>query len=149
MKNIYKYLIGLLVIIIIVIYAIFYSKSSPVIAPPPVSSGMSDTSSVGTSTGSTQVAYKDGTYTGKVADAYYGNLQVEAIISGGKLTDVKFLEYPTSGAHSVQVNEEAIPTLTSEAIAAQSANVDIVSGATQSSQAFQESLSDALSQAQS
>lgn len=93
--------------------------------------------------------YKDGSYTGSVADAFYGNLQVKAIISGGKLTDVQFLQYPSDRDHSVEINSQAMPLLKQEAIAVQSANVDIVSGATQSSVAFQESLGAALSQAKS
>jgi uncharacterized protein with FMN-binding domain len=91
--------------------------------------------------------YKDGTYTGKVADAYYGNLQVSATISGGKISDVKFLQYPNDRQTSIMINQQAIPVLKQEAIQAQSAQVDIVSGATQSSQAFIESLASALSKA--
>ncbi|GCE16015.1 hypothetical protein [Tengunoibacter tsumagoiensis] len=50
------------------------------------------TTSNNTSTTSTQ--YKDGSYTGSVADAHWGNLQVKAIIKNGKITDVQFLQYP-------------------------------------------------------
>jgi uncharacterized protein with FMN-binding domain len=93
--------------------------------------------------------YTDGQYTGSVADAYYGNIQVQATISGGKLTNVTFLQYPSDRSYSRSVNGQAMPYLKAEAIAAQSANVDIVSGATDSSQAFQQSLASALAQAQS
>lgn len=91
--------------------------------------------------------YNDGTYTGGVADAYYGTVQVEAVVQGGKLTDVKFLQYPNTHSTSVFINQQAMPYLTQEAVAAQSANVNIVSGATFTSQAFQQSLASALSQA--
>lgn len=93
--------------------------------------------------------YKDGTYTGPVTNAFYGNIQVAVTISGGKITDVNFLQYPHDRGTSVQINSQAMPQLKSEAIAAQSANVDVVSGATQSSQAFQQSLAAALAQAKS
>ena len=93
------------------------------------------------------VSYKDGTYIGNSADAYYGSVQVKAIISGGKITDVQFLNYPQDRRTSQQINSQAMPYLTSEAIAAQSANVDMVSGASETSQAFQKSLASALSQA--
>ena len=83
--------------------------------------------------------YKDGTYTGSVADAYYGNIQVQAVISGGRLTDVIFLQYPSDRRTSVSINTQAMPYLKSEAISAQSANVNIVSGASDSSQAFRQS----------
>lgn len=91
--------------------------------------------------------YKNGTYIGSVADAYYGNVQVRAIIAGGKITDVQFLAYPNDRQTSLSINTQAIPDLKNEAIVAQSANVDIVSGATATSQAFVQSLQSALSQA--
>lgn len=92
-------------------------------------------------------AFKDGNYTGPVADAFYGPMQVEAIISGGKLTGVKILQYPNTHSYSVEVNSYALPQLAQEAVQTQSANVNIVSGATQSSYAFQQSLAAALTQA--
>lgn len=91
--------------------------------------------------------YKNGIYTGSVQDAFYGNLQVQAVISGGKITNVIFLQYPNDNSTSQYVNGIADPMLTQEAIQAQSAQVDIISGASASSQAFQASLADALSQA--
>jgi uncharacterized protein with FMN-binding domain len=94
-------------------------------------------------------AYRDGTYTGSVADAFYGNLQVAATIANGRLSDVQFVQYPNDQLESVQVNSRAMPMLKSEAISSQSANVNTVSGATQSSDAFRQSLAAALSQARS
>ena len=93
--------------------------------------------------------YRDGSYTGDVVDAYYGNVQVKAVVSGGKITDVQFLQYPNDRATSREINQEAMPALTSEAIAAQVAQVDVVSGATQTSLGFIKSLQSALTQAQS
>lgn len=98
-------------------------------------------------TGTSTVHYKDGQYTGSTADAQWGNIQVKAIIKNGKITDVQFLQYPNNHNRSVDINSYADPQLTSEAIQAQNANVDIVTGATDSSDAFMQSLSDALSQA--
>ncbi len=94
-----------------------------------------------------QGAYKDGQYTGSIADAFYGNVQVKVTISGGKITDVQFLDYPHDRGTSIEINSQAMPYLKQEAIAAQSASVDIVSGATQTSGAFQISLASALAQA--
>ena len=100
-----------------------------------------------TTTTTTTVAnalYKDGQYDGLVADAYYGNVQVRAIIQGGKLTDVQFLSYPSDRSQSREINSYALPILKSEAIKAQSAQVNIVTGATNTSNAFINSLSSAL-----
>ncbi len=92
-------------------------------------------------------AYKDGSYTGSVADAYYGNVQVKVAIQSGRITDVQFLDYPRDRRTSVEINTQAMPQLKQEAIQIQSANVDVVSGATQTSGAFRESLASALARA--
>jgi uncharacterized protein with FMN-binding domain len=97
----------------------------------------------------TSATYKDGQYTGSTADAFYGYIQVLAVISGGKLTDVQFLQHPDENPNSININSQAMPYLKQEAIQAQSANVNIISGATDTSQAFIQSLSSALSQAHS
>jgi uncharacterized protein with FMN-binding domain len=91
--------------------------------------------------------YKDGTYVGDVADAFYGNVQVQVVISGGKITNVRFLQYPNDRTTSQMINAQAMPLLTQEAIQAQSAQIDGVSGATQTTRAFIESLSVALQKA--
>jgi uncharacterized protein with FMN-binding domain len=102
-----------------------------------------------TATSQPSSQYKDGTYTGSVADAFYGNIQVQATIANGKITNVQFLQYPNDNPTSMAINQQADPMLAQEAIQKQSATVDIVSGATQSSQAFIESMQSALSQAKS
>ena len=91
--------------------------------------------------------YKNGTYTGSPASAYYGTVQVQAVIQGGKLAAVNFLQYPSDRRTSQYINGSAMPVLQSEAIQAQSSNVSAVSGATDTSGAFQQSLSSALAQA--
>lgn len=91
--------------------------------------------------------YKNGTSVGSVEDAFYGDLQVAAIIAGGKLTDITFLVYPNTHTDSVMINQQAMPLLRQEAIQKQQANVDVISGATFTSQAFIQSLSSALSNA--
>jgi uncharacterized protein with FMN-binding domain len=93
--------------------------------------------------------FKDGTYTGDPADAFYGNIQVQATISGGKITNIQFLQAPNDRGTSIEINQQADPILAQEAIQTQSANVDVVSGATDSSQAFVQSLQSALVKAKS
>jgi uncharacterized protein with FMN-binding domain len=65
----------------------------------------------------------------------------------GKIADVTFLDYPQDRGTSVRINSYAMPQLIQEAITAQSANVNGVSGASDTSSAFQQSLASALSQA--
>jgi uncharacterized protein with FMN-binding domain len=88
--------------------------------------------------------YKDGQFAGAAVDAFYGMVQVQAVIQSGKLTDVQFLEYPNDRRTSIRINRVAMPYLTSEAIQAQSSEVDVISGATLTSEAFIESLRSAL-----
>lgn len=102
---------------------------------------------VSTATAPNSLHYTDGTYTGDVADAYWGNIQVEAVIVDGKLSEVRVLDYPADRLTSERINEDALPVLISEAIQTQNALVDIVSGATNSSLGFQQSLDSALAQA--
>jgi uncharacterized protein with FMN-binding domain len=94
-------------------------------------------------------AYRDGTYTGPVVDVGYGPVQVQAVISGGRLSTVRFLQMPSAERQSVQIAGRAEPVLLQEAVQAQSANVDVVSGATADSHGFMQSLGSALAQAKS
>lgn len=116
------------------------SKTSPT-ANPNSSAGSSSPSS------SASADFQDGTYTGSVADAFYGNVQVSVTITGGKITAVKFLQSPNTHSTSVFINQQAMPILAQEAIQAQSSNVQVVSGATFTSQAFEQSLASALAKA--
>lgn len=162
-----KYVIGILILGVLVVYSAFIRHEQPKLTPPsslarnnPPSTSANtsgtaptaDSNSAGTSSSANQnqantSGYKDGTYTGSTADAYYGNVQVQATVSGGKITHVTFLQFPNTHSTSVYINQQAMPYLQQEAIAAQSANVNIISGATYTSQAFIQSLGSALSQA--
>jgi len=99
------------------------------------------------SAASQATGYKNGTFTGPVANAYYGNVQVQVVIQNGKIVNVQFLDYPHDRRTSQMINNQAMPWLTQEAIQAQSANVNIISGATLTSEAFANSLQSALSSA--
>ena len=118
------------------------SVQSPTSAPPrPTSTSATPTVTV------SNHKFKNGQFTGDVADAYYGNVQVRITTSNDRITDVKFLDYPQDRGHSVEINNYAMPQLISEAITAQNANVDTVSGATATSGAFIQSLQSAINQA--
>lgn len=91
--------------------------------------------------------YRDGTYTGSLANARFGMVQVQATIQSGKITNVQFLQYPSDRRTSQRINQIATPRLVQEAIQAQSAKVNIISGATLTSRAFMESLQSALTSA--
>jgi uncharacterized protein with FMN-binding domain len=100
-----------------------------------------------TATSQSQGQYADGTYTGSVADANWGNVEVKVVITNGQISDVQFLQYPNHRNRSREINDQAMPMLTQEAIQSQQADVDVISGATDTSYAFVQSLSSALQQA--
>ena len=106
----------------------------------------SPTPSAGATTKSGSGA-KNGTFTGAAENTEYGPVQVQATISGGKLTNVTVLQVPDRGGYEDQIVQIALPQLKSEALSAQSANIDTVSGATFTSQGYAESLQSALDQA--
>ena len=93
--------------------------------------------------------YKDGTYKGPEVNAFYGLVQVQAVVQNGKIKTVQFLEYPADRRTSQRINSYAVPTLQQEAVQVQNANVNIISGATLTSQAFIMSLQSALANAHS
>lgn len=88
--------------------------------------------------------YADGAHTGPAVNAYYGFVQVQAMVQGGRLVGIKILKYPSHRQTSVSINRRALPMLRDEVISAQTADVDIVSGATLTSEAFIRSLGAAL-----
>lgn len=92
-------------------------------------------------------SYKDGTYSGPAEDTLYGPVQIAAVVSGGKITDVKFLQMPSDLGHSQEVTTYAEPYLKDETIQKQSASISFVSGATTTSEAYAQSLQAALDQA--
>jgi uncharacterized protein with FMN-binding domain len=147
-----KLLVSVVIIAVFAFYILTHGRLSSAVASVPPQGGASATSSPtivsGGGTAPPGSQYKNGAYTGGSADAQWGIVQVQAIIQNGKLIDVKFLQYPNERSRSVEINGYAIPQLTTEAIQAQSAQVDVVSGATDTSYAFMQSLSDALTQAQ-
>jgi len=108
------------------------------------SSGSTGTGSTGS--GSTGSA-KDGTFNGQTEQTPFGPMQVAAVISGGKITDVKVLQRTNQGGRSVQISNQADPMLRNEVLQAQSANVSTIGGATYTSEGYLQSLQSALDQA--
>jgi len=87
------------------------------------------------------------TVTGAAWPTIYGPVQVRVTVSNGKITAVTATEYPDGTPRDYQINQFAIPQLNSEALAAGSAQIDSVSGATYTSQGYIGSLQNALDQA--
>jgi uncharacterized protein with FMN-binding domain len=122
------------------------TSTQPSTSTTSASSG-STGSSTGTTTTTSAVAVADGTFTGDDVNTRFGSVQVQVTVSGGQLTDVTALQLTDDDRKSVQISNRAEPILQSEVLAAQSANVSNVSGATYTSDAYLQSLQSALDQA--
>lgn len=109
------------------------------------SSARSGSSSSSGQSGST-VKYADGTWTGTELSEPWGPFEVQVVVSGGKITSVNVVESP-GDRHSSRINNVAVPLLNESTLAAQSANVDMVSGATWTSDSYITSLQAALDKA--
>ena len=87
------------------------------------------------------------TVTGDAADTQYGPVQVQVTVTGGRITAATAVEYPMNDPRDAQINSYAIPALSQETVAANSANIDMVSGATYTSEGYITSLQSALNKA--
>lgn len=164
MKKIIAYILGLLAIVAGLFngYLLFFKgekeQSSAVVehSATEMTSTMttvdSSQTAVSQSTTNSQTdatgQFKDGTYTGAVTSTHRGDYQVQVTISGGKVSDITILEYPTDNPESQSINDRALPKYTAEALSAQSAEINQISGATEAFKGFTGSLQDALNQAQ-
>jgi uncharacterized protein with FMN-binding domain len=111
---------------------------------PPVSPSAAPTPSPSPSPSPTALS---GTFTGADVPNRFGDVQVRVVISNGRITDVQAIQLPTDRAESAYISQQVGPWLRTEALQAQSATIDIISGATYTSQSYAQSLESALQQA--
>ncbi|MFD8600148.1 FMN-binding protein [Kitasatospora sp. NPDC059646] len=107
-------------------------------APPSASAGAG--AGAGTGTGTRTV-------TGSAVNTRYGPVQVKVTLEGSAISRIEVVQYPTRDRRDREINSYAVPQLIQEAMTAQSANVDVVSGATYTSDGYTRSLQSALDQA--
>jgi uncharacterized protein with FMN-binding domain len=87
------------------------------------------------------------TVTGSVAQTRWGPVQVQLTVDSGKITKVAVLQYPSNNSRDREINARALPVLVQSTLSAQNAGIDMVSGATVTSQGYLQSLQSALDQA--
>jgi uncharacterized protein with FMN-binding domain len=132
----------------------FKTRPRATVASPPTAAAASP----GTTNSNSQAASGSGggpstaspttrTVTGTAAETRYGPVQVKITITNGRLSAVEAVEYPEESPRDEQINSYAIPQLNQEAVAAKSAKIDMVSGATYTSTGYITSLQSALDQA--
>jgi uncharacterized protein with FMN-binding domain len=88
-----------------------------------------------------------GTYTGSVAQTRWGPVEVQITVANGKITTVSVPVYPDNDGRDQEINARALPILVQETLDAQNASIDMVSGATVTSDGYLESLQSALDKA--
>ena len=110
------------------------SESAPATPPAGTSPAAPKTTSASSTT----------TVTGDVTDTQWGPVQVQLTVQNGKITAVSVLQYPNGNGRDQEINANALPILIQETISAQSAKIDMVSGATVTSDGYLGSLQSAL-----
>lgn len=88
-----------------------------------------------------------GTFTGQVVDTDWGPVQVKITVSGGRITAAQAVRYPDGNDRDARINGYALPILEQSVLQKQSAQIDTVSGATVTSDGYQQSLQSAIDQA--
>jgi uncharacterized protein with FMN-binding domain len=120
------------------------SGTTPSGRSSPSSGAGSSTSKKHSATSSSGAA---GTYTGTSIDTNYGPVQVQITVVDGKVTRSKVTQVPWNDRRDQEINGYAVPILNQEAVQAQSGTIDMVSGATFTSDGYIQSLQSAIDQA--
>jgi uncharacterized protein with FMN-binding domain len=108
------------------------------------STGAGTSGSSGTGSAGAAAQATSATYQGAAVQTRFGAVQVQVTVSGGTITEVTPLQLTDGDRKSVQISNRAAPLLRSEVLAAQSADVQTISGATVTSNAYLTSLQAAL-----
>jgi uncharacterized protein with FMN-binding domain len=124
------------------------SHSSGTSASSAASSSSSSNPTAGGSSRSGRTKTTTTTVTGSVAETQYGPVQVRITVTNRKVTSAAAVEYPSQDPRDAQINAYAIPVLQRETLGTTSADqVDMVSGATYTSEGYLQSLQSALDKA--
>ncbi|MEU6094805.1 FMN-binding protein [Streptomyces sp. NPDC047079] len=110
-------------------------------------SGGSSASSGSTGSGGSGASAGTKTVTGTSVQTRWGPVQVRVTVTNGRITDVAAVDYPRDNPRDQEINSYALPQLRREALAAQSASIDTVSGASYTSEGYRASLQSALDSA--
>lgn len=146
MKKIIQAVLSLAVAIAIILDVFFLFVKDRINAKTTTSSTSTAVST--TSTSSVKKSYQNGTYTGKTVTTPRGKVQVQAVISAGKITQINVLKYPNSNGKDQQINSRVLPIYKSEALKSQSTNIKLVSGASETYKGFTGSLQNALNKSE-
>lgn len=111
------------------------------------SSGAGGSAGSSGSSGSATTTTGSQTITGQAVQTRYGPVQVQITVVDGTITDATATDYPNSNGRDQMISSRAVPALEEETVQAQSAQVDVVSGATYTSEGYAQSLQSAIDEA--
>jgi uncharacterized protein with FMN-binding domain len=120
---------------------------TPTTSKPSRSGGAAPTTTAPAQGGPPMAPNASRTVDGPVVRTEYGDVQVRVTLQGKKIVDVTALKLPNDRARSERISEQAGPLLRSEALQAQNANIDLLSGASYTSSGYARSLQGALDRA--
>jgi uncharacterized protein with FMN-binding domain len=106
-----------------------------------------ETSQSSTSSAAADSSNATTTVTGDTVQTRWGPVQVEVSVAGSEITGISVLQFPDGNPRDAEINNYALPVLVDETMTAQSADIDMVSGATYTSVGYQQSLQSALDEA--
>jgi uncharacterized protein with FMN-binding domain len=135
------------VVVLLFGYDASTSATKPLASPPAAVSTTGPGGSSATSGASGGSSGATRTVTGGVASTQWGPVQVQLTVSGGRITGVSVLQQPSGNPRDAEINDYALPILTQETTSAQSASIDMVSGATVTSTGYVQSLQSAIDRA--
>lgn len=143
MRRITLWLLGTITTLVL-LFSYSTSTSSAGGAPSSVIAGAASGASDPTGTSSSGVAK---TADGDTVMTQWGAVQVQITVEGGKITAADVLQVPSGNHRDQEINSYAVPVLNSEVTHAQSADIDMVSGATVTSDGYIQSLQSAIDRA--
>ena len=142
------FLATLATVVLLFGYRTSTSSALPSVAPPTIAAPAPSTGTPTTGTPTTGTpATGTRTVTGTTASTRWGPVQVRLTLAGRTITAVDVIQYPDGNGRDQEINSYALPTLVQETLSAQSATIDMVSGATVTSDGYLTSLQSALDQA--
>ena len=145
MRRIVIWLASTITIVVLLFgYHTSTNKSTSAATVPSASAPTTTSSPQGSSSGNSSNIK---TYTGSVAQTRWGPVQVNITVQDGKLTKVTVLQQPNGNRRDQEINDQALPILIDETVSAQNAKIDMVSGATVTSEGYLQSLQAAIDEA--
>lgn len=132
---------------LVLLFSYHTSTSSTASAVPAATASIPTKKSATAGSANTSDANPAQTFDGSAVMTRYGNVQVQITVASGQVTAAQTLQVPMEDRHDQMINSQAVPVYNGEVVDVQSAQIDVVSGATVTWEGYTQSLQSALDQA--